>query len=155
MGMPDQGPKPGIAIMMFDARGEAHARSEQGFKWAFDLPGAQAVATGEMPLRQLHAIAETFRDYQGNNMFWLCAPLIAETDDETLVRAWKWYEESIERYEGLGVGSTVLLEFMQEVRTLSGHDWLQTKGVLMEDRMLIACPAPAQRPPGPMAAGDM
>ena len=53
--------------------------------------------------------------FVGNNMFWLSAPLIAEVDDETLIRAWKWYEDSINRYEGLGVGSTVLLEFMQEV----------------------------------------
>ncbi|KAK5126121.1 hypothetical protein LTR85_011476 [Meristemomyces frigidus] len=113
MGFPDQGAKPGIGIMMFDARGEAHARSE-AFKWAFELPGVQEVAMGEMSLRQIHAIAETFKDYQGNNMFWLCAPLIAELDDETLMRAWKWYEESIEAYAGFGVGSTVLLEFMQE-----------------------------------------
>jgi hypothetical protein len=31
MGTPDQGSKPDIAIMMFDAHGEAHARSKSGF----------------------------------------------------------------------------------------------------------------------------
>ena len=117
MGMPDQGPKPGIAIMMYDAHGEAHGRSE-AFKWAYELPGVHEVAAGEMSLRQIHAIAETFRDYQGNNMFWLSAPLIAEVDEKLIERAWDWYGESIQLYEGLGVGSTVLLEFMQEVHPL-------------------------------------
>lgn len=103
-------------IMMFDARGEAHARSEEGFAWAFELPGAQEVSTTTCTLRQLHAVVETFRDYQGNNMFWLSAPLIeGDLDDESLVRAWKWYEDSIKAHPGIGSGSTVLLEFMQKV----------------------------------------
>ncbi|KAK3067997.1 hypothetical protein LTR53_014769 [Teratosphaeriaceae sp. CCFEE 6253] len=115
MGMPDQGPRPGLGIMMFDARGEEHARSPDGFAWAFGLAGAQEISTSMCTLRELHAVAETFRSYQGNNMFWLCAPLIdGEIDDEMLVRAWKWYEDSIDIHSGFGAGSTVLLEFMQE-----------------------------------------
>jgi hypothetical protein len=115
MGMPDMGGKPDIVIMMFDANGEAHGRFEKGLKPFYGLPGASEFAAGEMPMQQIHALVETFRDYQGNNMFWLCAPLIADADDETLVRAWKWYEDSINLHPGLGVGLTVLLEFMQEV----------------------------------------
>ncbi|KAK5126161.1 hypothetical protein LTR08_005024 [Meristemomyces frigidus] len=114
IGMPDPGPKPGLAILMYDARGEAHARSAEAFKWAFELDGAVEVGMGEMSLRRIHALAETFRDFQGSNMFWLCAPLVAELDEGMLVRAWGWYEESVEACAGLGVGSTVLLEFMQE-----------------------------------------
>ncbi|KAK5715958.1 hypothetical protein LTR15_009783 [Elasticomyces elasticus] len=115
MGMPDQGAKPGIGIMMFDARGEEHARSQDGFAWAFELPGAQEVSTSTCTLREMHAVAETFRDYQGSNMFWLCAPLIeGDLDEDMLVRAWKWYEDCIEAHPGFGAGSTVLLEFMQK-----------------------------------------
>ncbi|KAK0367310.1 hypothetical protein LTR91_007437 [Friedmanniomyces endolithicus] len=115
LGMPDQGSRPGIGIMMFDARGEAHARSKDGFAWAFEIPGAHEVSTSTCTLKQTHAVAETFRNYQGNNMFWLSAPLIeGDLDDEMLVRVWKWYEDSIEAHPGFGAGSTVLLEFMQE-----------------------------------------
>ncbi|KAK3626642.1 hypothetical protein LTR56_019708 [Elasticomyces elasticus] len=115
MGMPDQGAKPGIGIMMFDARGEEHARSTDGFAWAFGLEGAQEVSTSTCTLREMHAVAETFRDYQGSNMFWLCAPLIeGDLDEGMLVRAWKWYEDCIEAHPGFGAGSTVLLEFMQK-----------------------------------------
>lgn len=115
MGSPDQGPRPGIAILMYDAHGEVHARSDNGFAWAFQLPGAVELGTGEHTLREIHAIAETFRNYQGRNMFWLSAPVIEHVDDETLVKAWKWYEDSLTLHPGFGAGSTVLLEFMQEV----------------------------------------
>ena len=115
MGEPGPGPKPGIAIMPYDAHGEGHARSEQGFKWAFDMKGAQEFGCGEMTLRQVNAIAETFRAYQGNNKSWLSAPLLKVIDEETLVRAWKWNQDAIEACPGFDDGSTVLLEFMQEV----------------------------------------
>ncbi|KAK4542020.1 hypothetical protein LTR36_007220 [Oleoguttula mirabilis] len=115
LGFADQvGARPGIGIMMFDARGAAHARGPAAFQWAFELPGAQELAVGEMSLRQVHAVSETFRDYEGRNLFWLCAPLLAELDAGTLVRAWEWYAESVEAFAGFGVGSTVVLEVMQE-----------------------------------------
>lgn len=115
MGMPNQGTRPGVAIMLYDANGEAHARSEMGFQWAFELPGAQDFGCREISIQEVNAISETFRDYEGTNFFWLSAPLISEVDDDLLVRAWKWYEDSVNLYGGLGEGSTVLLEFMQEV----------------------------------------
>ena len=114
MGFPDQGAKPNIAIMMYDAHGMEHARSEEGFAWAFRLSGATEFGVGAYTLRQVNALAETFRDYQGKNMFWSSGPMIGDIDDETLVRAWKWYEDSYDMHPGFGVGSTVLLEFMQD-----------------------------------------
>ena len=116
MGAPAQGAKPGIAVMMYDAHGEEHGRSDDGFGWLFKIPDGQPVSVQETTLLQMNALAETFREWQGNNMFWLSAPLLAEIDDETLIRAWKWWEDSINRYEGFQEGSTVLLEYMQEVR---------------------------------------
>lgn len=117
MGTPDQGSKPDIAIMMFDAHGEAHARSTSGFAWAFEIEGAREISASMLTLRQMHAVAETFRDYQGDNQFWLSAPLLeGKLDEHDLVRAWKWYEDTINLHPGFGAGSTILLEFMQKVR---------------------------------------
>lgn len=31
---------PGFGVMVYDANGEEHGRSEQGFKWALDIEGA-------------------------------------------------------------------------------------------------------------------
>lgn len=36
-----QEPKPGIAVFAYDANGPQHGRSEEGFKWALDIPGAR------------------------------------------------------------------------------------------------------------------
>jgi hypothetical protein len=120
MGTPDQGSKPDIAIMIFDAHGEGHARSESDFAWAFETEGAQEVSASTVTLRQMHAFAETFRDYQGDNQFWLFAPLLeGQLDEKDLIRAWKWYEDTIDLYPGFGAGSTILLEFMQKVMVLA------------------------------------
>ena len=110
-----QGAKPGIAVLMFDGNGEAHGRSDDGFGLMYKVPVCTEVQAGEMSVLQLNALAEHYRDWQGNNHFWLCAPLLAEIDHETVVRAWKWSEVSVNLHHDFEVGSTVILEFMQEV----------------------------------------
>lgn len=35
-----KGHKPGLAIFAYDANGPEHGKSEEGFKWALDIPGA-------------------------------------------------------------------------------------------------------------------
>lgn len=101
--------------MMFDGHGEQHARSTEGFGWVFDLPDFVEFAAGEMGVAQVNALADSFREWQGNNQFWLSAPLLADVDEETVVRAWKWWEQSVELHPPFEQGSIVLLEFMQEV----------------------------------------
>lgn len=118
MGEPPGGAHPNIAIIAYDAHGEAHARSAAGLAWAWSIPEVQEVQAGMMSVRHVNAVAETFRDWQGRNMFWLCAPLLADVDEHTLERAWGWWEKAYETFPGFEEGSTVLFEFMQEV---GGH----------------------------------
>ncbi|KAF2169421.1 hypothetical protein M409DRAFT_65090 [Zasmidium cellare ATCC 36951] len=113
-GQTDQGSKPGIILMPIDFRGEAHARSEEGFGWAWKVTGAQEAVAMETTLTGVNALNDTFKAFQGRNEFWLAAPLVSEIDEEMLVRMWKWYEETYELHPGFGAGSVVLLEFMQE-----------------------------------------
>lgn len=110
-----QGAKPGIAVLMFDANGEAHGRSDDGFGLMYKVPDCTEVQAGEMSVLQVNALAESYREWQGNNQFWLCAPLLSEVDDESVIRAWKWWEDAINMHEDFQTGSTVILEFMQEV----------------------------------------
>jgi hypothetical protein len=49
-------PKPGLAICPYDANGEEHGRSEEGFKWALDIPGAVDM-TKAMSFRQVVSLA--------------------------------------------------------------------------------------------------
>ena len=121
-----QGSKPGIAVMMFDANGEEHGRSDDGFGLMYKVPDCTEMQAGELSVLQMNALAEHYRDWQGNNQFWLCAPLLAEIDDETVVRAWKWWEDCVDLHEDFQVGSTIILEFMQEAcLTLSYQDSLR------------------------------
>lgn len=45
----------GVGLMIFDANGEEHGRSENGFKWAFEIEGALDM-TKEMTLLEVHHI---------------------------------------------------------------------------------------------------
>lgn len=145
--------------MPIDFLGESHARSAERFAWVWDLPGANEFVSGEMNYREVNALADSFKSYDGTNHFWLSAPLLeGKLDEGVLVRAWKWYEECCERELGFGEGSTVLLEFMQEVSSivmfpltsLTSNDaiWVDEKC----DRMPSPPRARAQQGPGRIPA---
>lgn len=46
-------PKPGLAIFAYDANGLEHGRSEEGFKWALDIPGGVDM-TKSMTFREVN-----------------------------------------------------------------------------------------------------
>jgi FAD/FMN-containing dehydrogenase len=115
-GRPAQGARPGIAVYLFDANGEEHARSQEyGFGELLAMEGVELLG-GQVPLSGMTKLADSYRAYQGVNKFWGTAPLLEEKLDAGLIaRAWSWYEQSIEACPELGDGSTVLFEFSQEV----------------------------------------
>jgi cysteine desulfurase len=51
--------KADLSVLIFDANGEEHGRSEVGFKWALDIEGAIDLTKGGLSLRQVN-------DLQGN-----------------------------------------------------------------------------------------
>jgi hypothetical protein len=116
-GVPPQGAKPGIAVILFDANGEVHARSkEDGFGEIFEMAGLVEVACGMVPLSGMTKLAESYRSYQGVNQFWGSAPLMEEVVDAGIIRrAWDWYAKSVAECPVLDQGSTVLFEFCQAV----------------------------------------
>ena len=114
-GVPPQGAKPDIAVILFDAHGEEHARSKDGgFGEIFEIEGLTEVACGMVPLSGMTKLAESYRSYQGVNQFWGSAPLMEEKVDAGIIkRAWEWYAKTIEECPVLDQGSTVLFEFCQ------------------------------------------
>lgn len=114
-GVSPQGAKPDIAVVLFDARGQEHAKSKnEGFGEIFDMEGAVEVACGMVPLSGMTKLAESYRSYQGVNQFWGTAPLMEERVDAGIIkRAWEWYAKTIEECPVLDQGSTVLFEFCQ------------------------------------------
>lgn len=116
-GVPPQGAKPGIAVILFDANGEDHARSRtKGFGEIFEMEGLVEAACGMVPLSGMTKLAESYKSYQGVNSFYGSAPLIEEAVDAGILRrAWDWYGKSVEECPVLDQGSTVLFEFCQAV----------------------------------------
>ena len=114
-GVPPQGAKPGIAVVLFDAHGETHAKSkEKGFGEIFEMEGLVEIACGMVPLSGMTKLAESYKSYQGVNQFWGSAPLMEEKVDAGFIRrAWEWYAKTIEECPVLDQGSTVLFEFCQ------------------------------------------
>lgn len=159
MGMPDQGSKPDIMIVPVSFHGEAHARSEAGLAWIWSLPGAREVVSFEKSLCAINALGDSFKSYQGTNKFWASAPLISGIDDETLVRAWKWYEETYGLFPGFAAGSTVLLEFMPfgAFNSVESSKVASPRGKGQRHVMqtLLGCPADSPENTRELAMGQM
>ncbi|TKA69579.1 hypothetical protein B0A49_04496 [Cryomyces minteri] len=113
LGFQEIGGERDIGILVYDANGEEHARSEAGFKWALDMPGCVA-QTGVMRLSQVHALALGTGENHGKRVAFMSAPLISDVDEEFLVRAWKWRTDSLNASAALAEDTFVLFEFMQE-----------------------------------------
>ncbi|KAM3425440.1 hypothetical protein BST61_g7386 [Cercospora zeina] len=114
MGQPSQGARPGIVITAIDIHGEAHARSEEGFAWAYKLSGAVEVAAGEMGLQQVNNLSAGYGAWQGTSRYRCAAPLISKVDDDFIVRLWQWFEDTYKVHPGFEVGSAIIFELMQE-----------------------------------------
>ncbi|GME66435.1 FAD linked oxidase [Neofusicoccum parvum] len=92
-----------LSMFVFDAYGEEHGRSEEGFKWALDVPEAVDKTT----VTNLRGVNEL----QGS---YLNACLAHEIDPEFVIRGKQWVDHVVEMDERLGPGTLFLLEVMQE-----------------------------------------
>jgi FAD/FMN-containing dehydrogenase len=109
--------KPELIALIFDSHGERHARSGKGFQWAFELHGAQPDVR-EMALPEVHELQRSTESTHGTAETWLEAALISDIDDQTVVRAYHWYENIANNEPDLALGTFALLEVMQEVSSV-------------------------------------
>lgn len=113
--------EPQLISLIFDAHGEQHGRSEEGFKWAIDIDGALETDAGgsclkEMSLAQVHDLQRASEATQGACRSWYQAALVSRIDEDFLIRAWRWYHHVTRLEEAKwSSGTFVLLEIMQEV----------------------------------------
>ncbi|KAK5050822.1 hypothetical protein LTR84_003381 [Exophiala bonariae] len=111
--MTSQEPNPGMAIFAYDARGEGHGRSEDGFKWALDIPGAVDM-THAVNLRQVHESFDSLLAHFGASNTWQAGVTVPEVSEELITKAWDWYVGLKNQDPGLVKGTYVLLEMMQK-----------------------------------------
>lgn len=127
-----QDPKPGIMVIVYDANGEAHGRSDEGFGWALKIKGAvddtrtmtyaeanrgQGMAITNLLLYRTDYVKDNLRAAMGLTNSWMSAPTIPELNEDLIFRAWKWFNTLVEKDPRQSAGAFVLIEMMQPVHS--------------------------------------
>lgn len=105
--------EPALVALPFDAHGEEHGRSGDGFKWLLDIPGAEP-HVAPMNLSGVHELQRGHQARHGLTHTWLEAALVPDPDPEFLVRARDWYVDIATNKPDFAFGTFALLEVMQE-----------------------------------------
>jgi hypothetical protein len=106
----------GVAIMMFDAHGEEHGRSEEGFKWAMDIEGA-IVMTETVDFKAVNALADDMKDVMGDANSYFSGITVPRIDETMLRNAWDWMDNLLAKDPAIAevpLGTIVLIEVMQK-----------------------------------------
>ncbi|OAL19553.1 hypothetical protein AYO22_09715 [Fonsecaea multimorphosa] len=133
-----QNPAPGILIVVYDANGEAHGRSDEGFGWALKIKGAVdntrsmtfAEANqqqGEFPKAKALSLfslntnffprPDNLRVAMGMTNSWMSGATIPHLDEEMILRSWRWFNELLAKDPRQSAGAFVLIEIMQPLGT--------------------------------------
>ncbi|RYP17094.1 hypothetical protein DL765_004713 [Monosporascus sp. GIB2] len=105
--------EPLLLALPFDAHGEEHGRSNDGFKWLLDIPGAEC-RVGPMNLSGVHELQREHQALHGLARTWLEAALVPDPDPDFLIRARDWYVDIATNKPDFAFGTFALLEVMQE-----------------------------------------
>lgn len=123
-----------ISLWIYDAHGEEHARSAEGFAWAFQVEGA-VDNTLSLSLSEVNNLGskstlindarivltyfeEELATISGLTDSWMSAPLISDISEDLILRAWEWFEETLAAnpaVKQVSMGIFVLIEMMQKV----------------------------------------
>lgn len=135
-----QSPAPGIMIVVYDANGEAHGRSDEGFGWALKIKGAvdntrtmtrievnqqqglfksitlSSSGNGNLPnVPEAEFHKDNLRVAMGVTNSWMSAVTIPDFDEDLILRTWKWFNTTLEKDPRLSAGAFALIEIMQPV----------------------------------------
>ncbi|EXJ76697.1 uncharacterized protein A1O5_01205 [Cladophialophora psammophila CBS 110553] len=107
-----QNPAAGIMIVVYDANGEAHGRSDEGFGWALGVKGA-VDKTRTMTFAKANRQQDNLRVAMGMTNSWMSGATIPNLDEEIIFRSWKWFNELLAKDPRQSAGAFVLIEVMQ------------------------------------------
>ena len=111
MGLGTRESSMGIAIMMYDSRGEEHGKSEEGFKWAMDLEGA-TVMTETMDFKAVNALGDSILNAMGEANSYFSGITLRRVDEKLLLNAWKWMDKILDKDPAIAevpLGTIVLM----------------------------------------------
>ncbi|KAJ9602321.1 hypothetical protein H2200_013176 [Cladophialophora chaetospira] len=99
-----------LMIQAFDAHGEKHGRSADGFKWALDCPGA--IDTTEISsLSGLAKLQESIGRLKGTANSWWAPIALRSIDEVTLHRAFDWFDTAASTSGTVGKRVALFFEF--------------------------------------------
>ncbi|OAP61534.1 hypothetical protein AYL99_03737 [Fonsecaea erecta] len=107
-----QNPAPGIMIVVYDANGEAHGRSDEGFGWALKIKGA-IDNTKSMTFAEANQQQDNLKVAMGMTNSWMSGATIPHLDEEIVLRSWKWFNELLAKDPRQSAGAFALIEVMQ------------------------------------------
>ena len=105
-----------VAIMLYDARGEEHGMSEEGFKWAMDIEGA-TVMTQTLDFVAVSALSDELQQAMGVANSYFSGITVPKVDERIILNAWSWMDKLLERdaaFAEVPLGTVVLIELMQK-----------------------------------------
>ena len=140
----------GVAIMMFDAHGEEHGRSEEGFKWAMDIEGA-TVMTETVDFKAVNSLADDLKDVMGEANSYFSGITVPRIDETMLRNAWDWMDRLLAKDSAIAevpLGTVVLIEVMQKaafqsLKSSADAAWPHTKN---RHVVQLGAAAPRNRP---------
>jgi hypothetical protein len=140
----------GVAIMMYDAHGEAHGKSEEGFKWAMDIEGATAM-TSTLPLKDVNTLADDLGKVKGQANAYFSAITVPKLTDKMLLSAWDWMDKLLAKDPAIAevpLGTVVLIEVMQKaafqsLKSPADAAWPRTRN---RHVLQLGAAAPQDRP---------
>ncbi|OQV00655.1 FAD binding domain-containing protein isoform 2 [Cladophialophora immunda] len=107
-----QDPAPGIMIVVYDANGEAHGRSDEGFGWALRIQGA-VDKTRAMTFAEANQQQDNLKVAMGMTNSWMSGATLPDLDEEVIWRSWRWFNELLAKDPRQSAGAFVLIEIMQ------------------------------------------
>jgi Berberine and berberine like len=116
MGLKKEQARMGIAVLIYDANGEEHGKSEQGFKWAMEIKEAM-VLTETMSYPKVNALGDDIADAMGQANSYFSGIMVPKVDEKLMLKAWKWMDKLLEKEPVIAevpLGTVVLIELMQK-----------------------------------------
>ncbi|EXJ75968.1 uncharacterized protein A1O5_00476 [Cladophialophora psammophila CBS 110553] len=125
------GPKEDMLMVhAFDALGETHGRSGDGFKWALDCPGA-VDTTRVVSLSGMAKLQDNVGKAKGAANVWWASIALSRMDEATLLRAFDWYDNAAALPGAVGKRASLFFEFFTTRDSLTSNTdsaWPRPRG---------------------------
>ncbi|OAP62157.1 hypothetical protein AYL99_04360 [Fonsecaea erecta] len=109
-----------LMVLVFDALGETHGRSDDGFRWALDCPGA-VDTTKIIGLSGMAKLQENVGKAKGSANVWWAPIALSRIDEATLTRAFDWYDNVAASPGSVGKRATLFLEIFTTRDSLTSN----------------------------------